>query len=220
MSIQTIELQAQLAAELNNVDKSVAPPSGNRISLKGKSFSFPDSKTSPGPINAVILNWVNINAYYERAYDPKKVEAPSCFALSKNITDLKPSDNCADPQHESCEGCPFNAWGSAPGGGRGKACKNQVRIAMVTPDTKADIPPYTIDLAPTSTSGFTNFVNKVKGQFGMLPLQVQVTVGFDQATDYPKLTFTNPEPLPEDIIEKMFGFRQASQSLLDKEPGT
>ena len=88
------------------------------------------------------------------------------------------------------------------------------------PDAEPDTPPYTIDLAPTSTSGFTNFVNKVKGQFGMLPLQVQVTVGFDQSADYPKLTFTNPEPLPEDIIEKMFGFRQASQSLLDKEPGT
>jgi len=220
MSAPLIDIQAQLATELAEIDKSVAPPSGNRISLKGKVFTFPDSKTTPGPINVVILNWLNINSYYKGAYNSQKVEAPSCFALSKNIPDMKPSGNCADPQNDACEGCPFNAWGSAPDGGRGKACKNQVRIAIVPPDAKADTPPYTIDLAPSSTSGFTNFVNKVKGQFGMMPLQVQVTVGFDQGADYPRLTFTDPEPLPEETIEKMFGLRQASQPLLEKEPGT
>ena len=214
------ELQTQLAAELAELDQKVAPPSGHRISLKGKLFTFPDGKTSPDPITAVILDWRNVNMYYPSAYNPQKIEAPVCFALSRQISDLAPSESCADPQSKNCEGCQWNAWGSATGGGRGKQCKNGIRIAIVPPDTGPDTLPCTIDLAPSSTSGFTNFANNVKGQLGMMPLQVQVTVAFDQSADYPRLTFTNPEPLPEEMIEMMFVFRQASQPLLDKVPGT
>ena len=220
MSAPLTQLQTQLAAELAELDKKVAPPSGQRISLKGKVFSMPDGKTLPGPINAVILDWRSINAFYSSVYSAQKIEAPSCFALAKNIPDLAPSPNCSNPQSKICEGCQLNEWGSAPGGSRAKACKNTIRVAIVPPDAKDDTVPWTIDIAPTSTTAFNSMVYAIKDGIGMLPLQVQVTVGFDQSADYPRLTFTNPEPLPEEMIEKMFGFRQASQSLLDKEPGT
>jgi hypothetical protein len=219
MSTQMIELQAQLANELAELSKTVAPPSGHRISLKGKTFTFPDGKTSPGPITAVVLDWRNINAYYKGAYNAQKIEAPSCFAVAKKIEDLMPSEKCADPQSQECEGCQWNEWGTAPGGGRGKACKNQIRIAIVPPDAKADTPPWTIDVSPSATGGFVNFVNAVGG-LGKLPLQMQVTVNFDQNADYPKLTFADPEPLPDEMIEMMFNLRKASQFSLEKEPGT
>ena len=219
MSTPMIDIQTQLATELAELGQTVAPPSGHRISLKGKTFTFPDGKTSPGPINAVILDRRNINAYYPGAYNPQKLEAPSCFALAKKRDELTPSDNCSDPQSKGCEGCQWNEWGSAPGGGRGKACKNQIRIAIVPPDAQPDTSPWTIDLAPSSTAAFTNFVNSVKGQLGILPLLVQVTVDFDPNADYPKIAFTKPEPLPEDRLEMMFEFRQATRPLLEKEPG-
>ena len=220
MSTELVDIKAQLAAELATLDKTVAPPSGNRISLKGKTFTFPDGKMSPGPITAVVLDWRSINAYYKGAYNPQKVEAPSCFAISKDRDDLKPSKNCSDPQCEQCEGCPHNEWGSAPGGGRGKACKNQIRLAVVPPDATADTPPWTIDLAPSSTSAFTNLVNAVKSGMGMLPIQVQVSIDFDANESYPKLTFADPEPLPEELIGMMFEIRKGAAMLLDKEPGT
>ena len=220
MSAPMTQLQTQLAAELAELDKKVAPPSGQRISLKGKVFSMPDGKTSLGPINAVILDWRSINVFYPGTYNAQKIEAPVCFAVANNIRDLKPSPNCADPQSKECEGCQRNAWSSAPGGGRGRACKNTIRVAIVPPDSKDDTVPWTIDIAPTSTTAFNSMVYAIKDGMGMLPLQAQVTVGFDQSADYPRLTFTDPEPLPKELIERMFGFRQASQSLLDKEPGT
>lgn len=220
MGTEMVDIKAQLAQELAELDKTVAPPSGNRISLKGKTFTFPDGKTSPGPINAVILDWRNINTYYKGAYNPAKVEAPSCFALNKNLTELTPSTNCADPQNKVCEGCQWNDWGSAPGGGRGKACKNTVRIAIVPPDAKADTPPWTIDLAPSSCTAFNNMVSAVRGQLGMLPLQTQVTLDFDANESYPKVTFADPEALPEALVPLMFDLRGAAQALLDKEPGT
>ena len=220
MSTELVDIKAQLAAELATLDKTVAPPSGHRISLKGKTFTFPDGKTSPGPITAVVLDWRSINAYYKGAYNPQKVEAPSCFAISKDRDNLKPSSNCGDPQSEQCEGCAWNEWGSAPGGGRGKACKNQIRIAVIPPDAKSDTPPWTIDLAPSSTGAFTNMVNNVKGSLGMLPLQVQVSIDFDPNESYPKLTFADPDPLPDEMIGMMFEIRKGATALLDKEPGT
>ena len=220
MSIPMIDIQAQLATGLAELEKRLAPPSGNRISLKGKTFTFPDGKTSPGPINVVILEWRHVNQFFQGAYNPQKVVAPSCFALHKNISDLKPSDNCTDPQSKECEGCQKNVWGSAPGGGRARACKNTIRVAIVPPDAKDDTVPCTSDIAPTSTTAFNSLVYAIKDGMGMLPLQVQITVAFDQSADYPRLTFSDPEPLPEELIEKMFGFRKASQPLLDKEPGT
>jgi len=219
MSTQMVDVKAQLAAELAQLSKTVAPPSGHRISLKGKTFTFPDGNSSPGPIDAVVLDWISINTYYKGAYNPQKVEAPSCFAVSKVIEDLVPSTNCSDPQSEGCEGCQWNEWGSAPGGGRGKACKNQIRIVVVAPDAKSDTPPWTIDLAPSSVSAFTNYVNACGGA-GMLPIQTRVSIDFDANQSYPKLTFQDPEPLADEVVATMFELRNGATPLLEKEPGT
>jgi hypothetical protein len=34
----------------------------------------------------------------------------------------------------TCEGCPKNEWGSAAGGGKGKACRETRRILMLVPE--------------------------------------------------------------------------------------
>jgi hypothetical protein len=78
--------------------------------------------------------------------------------------------------------------------------------------------PWTIDVAPSSTTAFNNMVYAIKDGMGMLPLQVQLTLDFDANADYPKLTFANPEALPDELVGLMFDLRKASQPLLDKEP--
>jgi hypothetical protein len=78
--------------------------------------------------------------------------------------------------------------------------------------------PWRIDVAPSSTTAFNNMVYAIKDGMGMLPLQVQLTLDFDANADYPKLTFANPEALPDELVGLMFDLRKASQPLLDKEP--
>lgn len=221
MATELVDIEAQIAKELAELDKTVAPPSGHRVSLKGKTFTFPDGKTSPGPITAVVLDWRNINAYYKGAYNPAKVESPVCFAVSKNIEDLKPSPNCSDPQAATCANgeCPWNEWGSAAGGGRGKACKNQIRIAIVPPDATEKTPPWTIDLAPSSTTAFNNYVNNCKSQEAKLPVQMAVKIDFDPNESYPKLTFSDAVALPGDLVPLMMELRRGTGAMLDKEPG-
>jgi len=220
MGTEMVDIKAQLAAELQNLDKTVAAPSGHRISLKGKVFTFPDGKVSPGPIDAVVLDWRNVNQYYPGVYNANKLESPSCFALSKEIEGMAPDATCGDPQFKNCAECPMNDWGSAPGGGRGKACKNGVRIAIVPPDANKDTPVYTIDLGPTSLTAFNNMTNALSSQLGILPLQAKVQLDFDPNQSYPKIGFSELVPLDDDLIPTMFELRNAGQVLLDKLPGS
>lgn len=218
MSTELIDIQKQIQNELAELGNTISAPSGHRISLKGKAFTFPDGKVTNGLIQAVILDWRSINLYYRGVYNPSKIEAPVCFAIAKKRDDLKPSPNCEDPQAESCgeNNCQWDKWGSAPGGGKGKACKNTYRLAVVPVDATTDTPIWTIDLAPSSTGNFTNFVNNLKAAKSALPFQVVTTLDFDSSADFPKVTFADPQP--HDNLAVMYDLRNAAQALLDKEP--
>lgn len=211
-----VDIQAQIKSELANVSKTIAPPSGHRISLKGKAFNLPDGSQTNGALDAIILDWRSVNTYYTGAYNPSKPEDPACFAIAKLIEDLVPSENCKDPQNKTCKGCAWNEWNSAPGGGKGKACKNGVRLAVVPADATADTPIWTIDMPPTSTTNYNNFVNNLSAQTGVLPMQVITKIDFDPDCDYPKLVFS--EPQAHENLEIAFALRESAAVLLDKEP--
>ena len=219
MSTELVDVQAQIAAELATLDNTVSPPSGHRISVKGKVFTLPTGEQSEGPLEAIILDWRSVNMYYTGIYNPSDPKPPACFAIAKNKADLKPSPHCSDPQADSCdeEVCPFNKWGSAPGGGKGKACKNTYRLAVVSADATEKTPVWTLEVSPTGVTGFDNFVTNLKSQYGMLPLQVVVAIAFDTTAAYPKLVFG--EFKPHNAIELAFTLREAAKPLLDREPG-
>lgn len=218
MSNALTSIQEQIAAELAQVSETVAAPSGHRISLKGKVFTLPDGAQTKGALEAVILDWRNVNLYYPGAYNSQKPEDPSCFAISKMIEGMAPSANATDPQGEACKGCPWNEWGSAAGGGKGKACKNTVRIAVVPPDATAKTPIWTIDVSPTGLTGFNNLVNDLKNQRGVLPVQVITSIDFDSTADFPKLTFAGGEEHAN--LDVMFQLRESAVALLEREPSS
>lgn len=108
---------------------------GKFFSMKAGQLSF-DGTPLPGNMMAVIvLADVMENSYYDAAYDADTPTSPKCFAFAKNEDDLEPLDEVDkdpyfDRQHDTCNGCPQNEWGSATTG-RGKACKNVMRLAMI-----------------------------------------------------------------------------------------
>ena len=218
MSTALTTIQEQIAAELANVSDTVAAPSGHRITLKGKVFTLPDGAQTKGALEVTILDWRNVNLYYPGAYNSQKPEEPSCFAISKIIDGMKPSDNANDAQSDACKGCPWNEWGSASGGGKGKACKNTVRIAVVPVDATSETPIWTIDVSPTGLTGFNNLVNDLKNQRALLPVQVVTSIDFDSTCDFPKLTFAGGEE--HGNLEVMFPLREAAAALLEREPSS
>lgn len=216
MSSAMLDLKAELKRELAEVKGSVAPPSGFRVSLKGKMFTFPDGTQSAGPIDCVILDWRTAHTYYKGVYNPQKPESPACFALGKVIETLKPSENVPEPQADSCGKCPMNQFGSAATG-RGKACKNSRLLAVVPADADENTEPWIVTVSPTGIKGFDNYVTKLSGVMGMVPIQVTTRMALNPNEAYPTLVFGSPEPHEMDLA-LLFKLREAAQPLLDKEP--
>lgn len=209
-----VSIQERIKAELATINKTVAAPTGRTISLKGKVFNLPDGKTSQGPITAVILDHRNFNRYYKGQYNPQDIQPPTCFALSKELSGMGPHPDALTPQADTCHDCAMNQWGSAAVG-KGKACRNTVRIAIAPADASADDEPSLIVVSPTGLKSWTSLVNKV-GQAGMLPVQVVTEISFDPNQAYPSLVFKAMQA--HDNLETMWALREKAQAYLDAPP--
>ncbi len=113
-------------------EKSKPKLSGARsISTKGGTFSIGDEDLGPY-IELCIIDWVYSNTFYAGRWDPKVQRSPSCAAVGREENDylLPFSDESLKPIHDACGDCPKNVWGSDPTGGKGKNCKNAVRLVV------------------------------------------------------------------------------------------
>jgi hypothetical protein len=185
-----ISIEAQLKQELAEIGGAIAPPSSNKIQVKGKVFTLPSGISSPNPLRVTILDFVNFNSYYAAAWNPNVRALPECWAIGKVIRDLTPSQKVPRPQNVDCDSCPKGQFGSAPNGGKGKACKNTVRL-LVTPadfaSEKADV--MTIDISPTGLGRWNKYVEFLAKGHGLLPVQAITEIAFDPNQSFPTLTF-------------------------------
>lgn len=109
------------------------------INIKGGQMTVDGNAVTDNEMRAVILTGLYENQYYKEAYDPGRVQVPDCYAFEPEDSDdpeadMKPHEKANDPQHEDCASCPHNQWGSADRG-RGKACSNVRRLAVVLADS-------------------------------------------------------------------------------------
>lgn len=206
---------ATLQEELKSLANQVQKPSGFNIKTANKMFTMPDGSTNEGPLECIILDWRNVNSYYPNVYNSKAPENPKCYAINKDINMMIPGDDVPEPISEDCATCKYNEFGSGANG-RGKACKNSVRLAIVPPDAKKDTQPWILTVAPTSLTDWSNYVNTLASTAGVLPLQVITAIAFDASQTYPKLKFGNPQP--HDKIDVAMGLRPTAATLLNASP--
>lgn len=208
-------IQDQLRNELATLKERVDPPSGFMISTKGKVFTLPDGSSSDGPMDAVILDWVTANTYFEGIYNPKDIKPPACFAIGREVNALVPSDRSPSKQSDACKGCPMNEWGSDPQGGKGKACKNTRRLLVVPVKAKEDTQPWVISVSPTGLKHFDKYVNTL-ADLGTHPIEVATEIAFEESEPFPSLRF---KPLNKhDSVELMWALKERGQEVLVQEP--
>jgi hypothetical protein len=65
--------------------------------------------------------------YTPGTYNEDSAGAPICTSLDGD----KPDAGVAEPQSPSCGTCKNNVWGSAANGGRGKACQDHRKLAVL-----------------------------------------------------------------------------------------
>lgn len=136
-------------------------PNNKFISFKSGMLSYNDTPAKDNEILCVIVASAFENGWYPNKYDPNKIVSPECWAINVVEDDMAPTDESGDPQSTSCAVCPKNQWKSAPDGGKGKACKNGRRLAIVLADQLAEPDILMARLPVTSIANWSKYVNTI-----------------------------------------------------------
>jgi hypothetical protein len=147
-----------------------------RVRHKGGKFYFTDDQADKGveEFEAVILYYGKQNTYWEGKYDPKVITPPDCFSVD-GTTGSKPRDE--QNRFGACTDCALNQWAS--GQGRGKACRNQLKLYVQILGTTV---PMTLFLPPTSIRAFESnyIIHKVTQKGLSYPKVVTKFISYQQ----------------------------------------
>jgi hypothetical protein len=171
---------------------------------------------------AVVIYSVFENQWYKNKYDPDNPQSPSCYAIAEQDGDLKPHADAEAPQAASCAECPKNAWGSDPGGGRGKACKNVRRLAMIAATDAVD--PESVNKAEvavaklpvTSVANWSTYANQIAQVLKLPPLAVitEMSVEPSPKTQF-QVNFALIDKITDGgIIQALLGKRKNTMDLM------
>lgn len=203
---------AKLAEE--TVNQVVSKGGGSFFSLRGGQLAYGGSPVPENKMICVIVDSVLENTYYEGDFDPDEPGPPSCYAFGRDESTMAPHEQAASPQAPSCAECQWNQWGSAERG-RGKACRNRVRLAVLSagnitrngPEVETDPTFYAkgemgvLPLPPTSVNGWAKYAKQIKGTLHKPPLAVvtEVSVVPDPKTQF-KVAFELIDQAPDAAI--------------------
>ncbi len=193
--------EKQMAADAEKAVKQEANVGvGSFMSIRGGILQFQQTPVPGNKFQGVILASVFENAYYTEEFDPQNPSSPGCYAFSDPAIDpeqqekaMKPHADAPEPQSDGCADCKWNKFGTAEKG-RGKACKNGRRMALIhVDDLKKDPKDWTVaflKIPPTSLPGWAGYVRSLNDMAGRPAYGVvtEVAVVPDAKAQY-KVTF-------------------------------
>ena len=175
-------------------------PKGGFLSFKGGNMSYDDQPIPGNKMEVIVIDFLLENGIFREKYNPNKPSSPMCYAFGRDEEELAPHPDAEEPQHTNCKDCPNNEWGSDPDGGRGKACKNTRRIAIIPADAltkglegvrRANVVMCKIPV--TSIKLFSTYVNQCTSVMGSPPFGI---VGELSTKPHPQNLFSvNWKPL-------------------------
>lgn len=115
------------------------------------------------PTDLIVLGAIRQNVLFEGDFRPGEPSLPTCAALDLEQDESTMKAPVAFAKAPTCAECSYNAWGS--GKGRGRACKNQVKLAVFPYDPKIDYSKggrgAIVNLPPTSLKPWSEYVRHV-----------------------------------------------------------
>lgn len=158
------ERLAEIAKRSKKAESKVGGE-GNFISLRGGHMQYQNIAIPGNKMRAVIICSVNENQFYEGRYDPDNPSAPVCYAFASpdNLDDMgpNPEHEMKSQQADKCAGCPNFEWGSADVG-RGKACKEVRRLAIMTEKELEDVPSAVLAFMKVSVTNLKYWAGYVR----------------------------------------------------------
>jgi len=214
MSNELISIEEQVKQQLAlQQQKMAALQTGpNLISFKGGQLIVDGTPIPGGEAEVHVLAQQAERAYYEGEYDPSKPQVPACYSFDLET----PHPESSSPQHATCEGCPQNEWGSK---GKGKACRESARVALVPATAPIETAPmYQCSFPISSVGSVKEFIGrcaqsgKLSGEFKTRLKVVPDPRSFFKASLTPLQTVEQPMRV---LIERM---QQARDQLMTPYP--
>jgi len=196
--------EQEMAAQAQAVAKTERASIG-RISFKSGVMTYMDNAIPNNTLDCIVVDFVKERVYYTEKWSAKEVKPPACFALALPDADYFPHEDVPVPQSSACGPCPMNEWGSDPEGGRGKACKERRRLAVIPyPSKPEDVESSdmaVMSIPVTSLKNWGNYVNKVSATFLRPPWGVitRVSLKPDAASQF-KVNFDCVGSLDEEYL--------------------
>jgi len=191
------DIDKALSEHVSDAAARIEKPMGQTIGIKGKKFKYKDDVIGR-TASFVIVDFIRANAFYDTPFQPDTIELPACLALSIDGENMAPLEHAPRKQNQQCDGCEQNAWGSADVG-RGKACAEQYRLAVLAVDhtrkeTYANCDMAVITTPPTSKKNFSLYVKALDEKTGRPPLAFLTEMSFDDDFDHEVLLFEVKTP--------------------------
>lgn len=209
-------INAEMAAEIAAFQNRVQTHGGDKIKTDEKLFTLPNGDSAE-ELSVIIVDFVSVNTYYDKPWNPNVIVPPNCFAISVDAVGLVPSDNSPDKQCDTCVSCWANQWNSSATGA-GKACKNERLLAVMAPDGDADSPLMVLTVTPTALKSFDSYVASVARSFQRPPRGVITTITFDPNQKYSSLRFSNPIPCNQEQLAAAWARKEEAMTRLMREP--
>lgn len=207
--------QDQLASAATKQQAAEQPTGGFRsISTRGGILSIDDNPVKGNELRCVVIMGVHENQFFEGAYNPSVIQQPVCYAFNDPTVEgsedsMAPVDgDVKDKQADACEGCWANEMGSAETG-RGKACKNVRRLAVITEDQIDNIDEAEvrmIKIPVTSVKNWGKYVHRIaeemqRPSWGVVTL---ISIVPDPKTQFKiQFSFENEVEFTQEIMDGM-----------------
>lgn len=146
---------------------------GQFLSLRGGIMTWQGAAIPENKLKVIVLDAIAENQYYEGSFDPEAFAAPTCYAFGRDPSVMAPDpEQVAEPFNPTCKGCPNNEWGSADVG-KGKACKEVQRLALIPEGELDNIEEAEIGylkVPVTSTKQWAGYVRQLDDVYHKPPL--------------------------------------------------
>lgn len=181
----------------------------------------------------IIVDSVHENLYYEGRYDPNVVSPPSCFAFGRTEDCMEPHEKVVENgtnQASACATCPMNEWGSSDVG-KGKACKNMMRLGLISAGTLNDAGDEVelfdndyfktaefayLKIPPTSLKNYVNYVKQLAGTLRRPPFGVITRIKLVPDTKAPfKVVFDALDTVSNDLMGDIIKRHEEAKTLIE-----
>lgn len=183
---------------------------GKFISVRAGQLMVDGAPVQGNQVAVVVLDSLRENVYYVGDFDPDDPQPPVCYAFSGDEGPMAPHPKAQQAQSAACKGCRWNEYGTATKR-KGKACKNRIRVAVLSGGTMArgafeafDDPEhfasdgiYQLSIPPTSGKAWKQYLNGIGGVHPV-KLFTLISVIPDQKDQW-HLQFTKLDKVPTDL---------------------